>query len=210
MNSMNCKYIATTTFGIFGIFMSILNLIFLIPYLLDFEIIENFSQDFKENTLKFLRQISEKSNLTTFGLNISKGEIINTYFWWFAIGTSIWCIIYAINSILLLIGIFREKPKFMIPYLINQMLFLLILFSLIICLMIYVKPGPKLWYYTLIAGIVVLFLEIFLLYFWKIVLDVFNEISKNIDHKYCVIVDKEFNMKAYMKSRLGGYQCKMN
>ena len=210
MNSMNCKYIATTTFGIFGIFMSILNLIFLIPYLLDFEIIENFSQDFKENTSKFLKQISEKSNLTMFGLNTSKGEKINTYFWWFAIGTSIWSIVYAINCILLLFGIFRQMPKFMIPYLINQMLFLLILFSLIICLMIYVKPGPKLWYYTLIAGIVVLFLEIFLLYFWKIVLDVFNEISKNIDHKYCVIVDKEFNMKAYMKSRLGGYQCKMN
>ncbi len=174
-------HVGAAILGFIGAVICALELVVLIPYLLDVD--ENVFNPIQENldhTFYILEKMLKENKMPEDDISIVIDNI-NQYLWPTLLGAAIESILYMLCCLLLIIGSQCEIRGLMIPYLIAQMLAILVL------LLVGIAVTIGLFFINIImgviAGVVVLILGFLLIYFWAAVLRAYVELG-NRDYMY--------------------------
>ncbi len=174
-------HIGAAILGTLGLIISLLELVVLIPYLLELDV-ETFNpiQKNLDSTSFILSEMLKEQKFDDAQIQEIIGRI-EAYSWPVFLGTTVEAGVYALTCLLMIIGSQCRVRGLMLPYLILQMLALIIIISL------GVMATVGLFFMNLImgvvAGAVVLVIAAHLIYFWVAVKKAYSELGNN-DYMY--------------------------
>jgi len=175
-------HVGAAILGFIGLMICLLELVFLIPYIFDIDM--KVFNPIKENQETILFQFETEMEKNT---NYSKVEIedykkqIIYYMKPVFLGATVETGVYALSCILLIMGALCQVRGLMIPYLILQMLVMIVVILVGIALSVF------LFFFHVITGAVaagvVLIISFLLIYFWIAVQRAYVELGNN-DYMY--------------------------
>jgi len=165
--------VGATILGVFGIVLSVLELVPLVPYLiggLDFDpLAKNF-----DRLVFTIEKMLKEANYEDYEEVI---KAIRMYAWSTALGEAVSAGLYALVSLLMVIGLQTRKRGLALPYLVVQML------AIIVFILVGIIGTVIFFFLNIITGVVlvvvVMVVSFFLIYFWGVVLRAYKYLGSS-------------------------------
>lgn len=176
-------HIGAAILGVIGIAICLLELAVLVPFLFNIDEWNPIKDNYKYIEMQLEHLMKNKKDEVNWNDDEIKRILnyIRDCFWPSVLGAAVEAGVYALSCLLMIVGAVCQVRGLMIPYLILQML------VLIVFILIGIGFTVVAFFYNVIAGavagVVVLILSILLIYFWVAVQRAYIELGNN-DYMY--------------------------